>query len=194
MKDGRQKSRAQQRAARAMAITCKSCSAPLPAERNRVIARCSWRESRRTCCCMNFSAGHAWDWGNCSGENSPPTLGILAIVLPAASVIKANQDTWFHYVYLFICGLAQRSPPTPPAFSFFVVLTPRTFTSRSEGCPAAQRVRQSARAIARVCLRTAPRCDVLLEGSYNQAWVHPVAGEMPVQISEALAVGSNVAA
>jgi hypothetical protein len=32
---------------------------------------------------MNFRAGHAADCGSCSGENSPPILGILAIVLPA---------------------------------------------------------------------------------------------------------------
>jgi hypothetical protein len=38
----------------------------------------------RTWSCMNLRAGHAADCGSCSGENRPPTFGILAIVLPAA--------------------------------------------------------------------------------------------------------------
>ncbi len=81
-----------------------------------------------------------------------------------------------------------------PAFSFLVVLMPRTLTKRSVGCPAARDVRPSVRASNNACLRTAPCRGVLLEGGHHKARVHPVAGQVAVQIREALAVGGNVAA
>ena len=79
-----------------------------------------------------------------------------------------------------------------PAFKFLVVFMPRTFTMWLVGSPESKHVRPAAGNADQPNWRTIPFCDVLFEGGDHQTWVNPIARQVAVQISQALAVLSNV--
>jgi hypothetical protein len=79
-----------------------------------------------------------------------------------------------------------------PAFKFLVVFMPRTFTMSLVGSPESKHKRPAAGNADKRKWRTIPFCDVLFEGDNHQTRVDPIARQVAVQISQALAVLSNV--
>jgi hypothetical protein len=69
---------------------------------------------------------------------------------------------------------------------------PRTFTMWLVGSPESKHVRPAARNADKPNWRTIPFCDVLFEGGDHQTGVNPIARQVAVQISQALAVLGNV--
>ena len=69
---------------------------------------------------------------------------------------------------------------------------PRTLTMRLVGSPESKHVRQAAHSTSEPNCRTIPFCDVLFEGVDHQTGVNPIARQVAVQISQALAILGNV--